>query len=66
MPPTNYNHFDGYIQGPSTLSRARSGETVPGLNVGGWHDAGDDDLRIESQADEVSILANAYEAFALE
>ena len=66
MAPTNYNHFDGYIQGPSTLSRARSGETVPGLNVGGWHDAGDDDLRIESQADEVSILANAYEAFALE
>jgi endoglucanase len=66
MAPTNYNHFDSYIQGPSTLSRARSGETVPGLNVGGWHDAGDDDLRIESQADEVSILANAYEAFALE
>ena len=66
MAATNYNHFDGYIQGPSTLSAARSGETVPGLNVGGWHDAGDDDLRIESQADEVSILANAYEAFALD
>jgi endoglucanase len=66
MAATNYNHFDGYIQGPSTLSSARSGETVPGLNVGGWHDAGDDDLRIESQADEVLILASAYEAFGLE
>lgn len=65
MADTNYNHFDGYVQGPSTLSTARSGETVPGLNVGGWHDAGDDDLRIEPQADEVSILASAYEAFAL-
>ncbi|HEY6245347.1 MAG TPA: glycoside hydrolase family 9 protein [Pyrinomonadaceae bacterium] len=65
MADTNYNHFDGYVQGPGTLSRARSGETVPGLNVGGWHDAGDDDLRIESQADEVSILGSAYEAFAL-
>ena len=65
MADTNYNHFDGYIQGPSTLSGARPGETVPGLNIGGWHDAGDDDLRIESQADEVSILASAYEAFAL-
>jgi endoglucanase len=65
MADTNYNHFDGYVQGPSTLSTARSGETVPGLNAGGWHDAGDDDLRIESQADEVSILGSAYEAFKL-
>jgi hypothetical protein len=66
MAPTNSNHFDGYIQGASTLSAVRSGETVPGLNVGGWHDAGDDDLRIESQADEVSILASTYEAFHLD
>ncbi len=65
MAPTDYNHFDGYRQGPSTLSSARSGETVPGLNAGAWHDAGDDDLRIESQADEVSILASAYELFGL-
>ena len=65
MAPVNYNHFDGYHQGPSTLSRTRPGETVPGLNAGGWHDAGDDDLRIESQADEVSILGSAYEAFDL-
>ncbi len=65
MAPINHNHFDGYLQGPSTLNRHESGVTVPGLNVGGWHDAGDDDLRIESQADEVSILASAYEAFGL-
>ena len=65
MAPINYNHFDGYLQGASTLNQWKSGETVPGLNVGGWHDAGDDDLRLESQADEVSILANAYEAFGV-
>jgi hypothetical protein len=65
MAPTSYNHFDGYQQGPTTLTQWQSGETVPGLNAGGWHDAGDDDLRIESQADEVSILANAYESFGL-
>ncbi|HUE82092.1 MAG TPA: glycoside hydrolase family 9 protein [Pyrinomonadaceae bacterium] len=65
MAPTSYNHFDGYLQGPSTLTRWKPGQTVPGLNVGGWHDAADDDLRIESQGDEVSILANAYEAFGL-
>lgn len=66
MSPTDHNHFDGYQQGPSTLTKYRSGQTVPGLNRGGWHDAGDFDLRIESQADEVSILASAYETFHLD
>ncbi|UWZ85957.1 glycoside hydrolase family 9 protein [Occallatibacter riparius] len=66
MSQVNHNHFDGYEQGPSTLTRYQPGETVPGLNRGGWHDAGDVDLRIESQADEVSILASAYETFDLD
>ncbi len=66
MASINYNHFDGYLQGPATLTKFTPGETMPGLNVGGWHDAGDDDLRIESQADEVSILAAAYESFGLD
>jgi len=66
MAPVNHNHFDGYKQGPSTLTKFKSGETVPDLNRGGWHDAGDFDLRIESQADEVSILASAYETFHLD
>jgi hypothetical protein len=66
MSLTNHNHFDGYEQGPSTLTKFKGGETVPGLDRGGWHDAGDFDLRIESQADEVSILASAYENFHLD
>jgi hypothetical protein len=66
MSLTNHNHFDGYEQGPSTLTKFQPGETVPGLNRGGWHDAGDADLRIESQADEVSILTSAYENFHLD
>ena len=65
MSLTNHNHFDGYSQGPSTLTKFEPGQTIPGLNQGGWHDAGDGDLRIESQADEVSILASAYENFHL-
>ena len=59
----NYNHFDGYVQGPSTLTKYKPGEAVPGLNVGGWHDAGDFDLRVESQSGEFYILSLAYEAF---
>ena len=66
MAPVNHNHFDGYLQGPSTLTKYQSADAVPGLNVGGWHDAGDYDLRVESQADEVSILGLAYEAFKID
>ena len=65
MAPVNYNHIDGYVQGASTLTKYQSGDSVPGLNQGGWHDAGDFDLRIESQAGEMYVLASAYEAFDL-
>ena len=63
MAPVDSNHFDGYKQGSSTLTRYQSGETVPGLNAGAWHDAGDFDLRVESQAETVYGLTLAYEAF---
>ena len=63
MAPTDFNHFDGYIQGSSTHTKFSSGDHVPGLNIGGWHDAGDYDLRVESQSSEVYILIGAYEAF---
>lgn len=63
MAPVDSNHFDGYIQGPSTLTKYKSLEQVPGLNRGGWHDAGDYDLRVESQAGTVWVLSQAYELF---
>lgn len=63
MAPVNFNHIDGYVQGPSTLTKYKPGDVVPGLNVGGWHDAGDFDLRVESQAGEFYILTLAYESF---
>jgi hypothetical protein len=63
MAPVSHNHFDGYLQGPSTLTRYAPGEPVPGLDRGGWHDAGDDDLRVESQSETMHGLALAWEAF---
>ncbi|SHJ90276.1 N-terminal ig-like domain of cellulase [Tangfeifania diversioriginum] len=63
MAPVDFNHIDGYSQGVSTLTSYSSGDVVPGLNIGGWHDAGDFDLRVESQAGETYILTLAYEAF---
>ncbi len=66
MAPVGFTHFDGYAQGPSTLCRFQPGEPVPGLDRGGWHDAGDDDLRIESQIGTVHGLALAYEEFQVD
>jgi len=63
MAPTDHNHFDGYIQGSETLTKYEPGEQVPGLNQGAWHDAGDYDLRIESQAATVQGLSHIYEIF---
>ena len=63
MAPVSHDHFDGYFQGPSTLTKFAPGEPVPGLDRGGWHDAGDDDLRVESQAETMHGLALAWEAF---
>ena len=67
MAPENIAHFDGYnnTKETSTLSPYKALDHVPGLNVGGWHDAGDYDLRIESQAETVIALALAYEEFDL-
>lgn len=56
------NHIDGYDQRPG-LSKYPEGAQVPGVNIGGWHDAGDFDLRVESQAGEAYILALAFEQF---
>ncbi len=66
MAPLDTNHFDGYRQGSSTLTDFEPYEQVPGLNVGGWHDAGDYDLRVESQAGTVWTLALAYEEFGVD
>ncbi|HWA00259.1 MAG TPA: cellulase N-terminal Ig-like domain-containing protein [Caulobacterales bacterium] len=66
MAPVNLNHFDGYAQGPSTLTRFQPGEHVPGMDRGGWHDAGDYDLRVESQMGTVWLLSKMVTEFGLD
>jgi hypothetical protein len=65
MAPAGRNHIDGYAQGATTLTKFASGETVPGLDRGAWHDAGDDDIRVESQTETLQGLAAAYEEFGV-
>jgi len=59
-------HFDGYRQGENNLTPFKAGEFITGLNQGGWHDAGDYDLRVESQAGTVWMLALMIEEFGLD
>jgi len=66
MAPTDTLHFDGYHQGSSTLTKYKPLEPVPGLNAGGWHDAGDYDLRVESQIGTVRMLVYAFEEFGVD
>ncbi|AOW20349.1 glycoside hydrolase family 9 protein [Urechidicola croceus] len=66
MAPTDTNHFDGYRSESSTLTKFEPYDAVPGLNVGGWHDAGDYDLRVESQIGTVRLLSLMVEEFGLD
>jgi hypothetical protein len=63
--PPNTQHFDGAWMGPDTDSPFQPGQHIPGLNVGGWYDAGDYDIRAESQYAVIEDLALAYKEFDL-
>lgn len=63
MAPLNHVHFDGYSQGPESFTHYVHPQHVPDLDRGGWHDAGDFDLRVESQAGTTWRLALMYELF---
>ena len=64
--PVNHEHFDLYAQGPTTDTPFSPGEHIPGLNVGGWYDAGDYDIRTQTQYYVVTNLVHAYEDFDLQ
>ena len=61
--PVDHTHFDLYRQGPVTGNRFKPGEHIPGLNVGGWYDAGDFDLRTQTIYGTVMNLVQSWELF---
>jgi len=67
MAPPHINHFDGYdnIHEPSVPSAFKPLEHIPGFNAGGWHDAGDDDIRTDTQINTIMALAHIYEEFGV-
>lgn len=60
--PANTRHIDGYQQGERE-TQFTDYEHIPGLNWGGWHDAGDHDLPAGSITSTVLALALAQEEF---
>ncbi len=63
--PPNHDHFDGYRMGPDLDSPFKPGEHIPGVNVGGWFDAGDYDNIAPSQYAVIQNLSLAYQEFNL-
>lgn len=64
--PVDYTHFDMYAQGPTTDTRYKPGQHIPGLNIGGWFDAGDFDIRTQSQYATVLSLVESWEDFHID
>jgi endoglucanase len=59
----NKEHFDLYGGSPSNDSPFKAGEHIPGLNVGGWYDAGDFDLRTQTHYGVVRSLVETWERY---
>jgi len=61
--PVNHQHFDGYVQGPTTDTKYKSLEHIPGMAVGGWFDAGDFDIQTGSHNSVISSFVDTWENF---
>jgi endoglucanase len=65
MAPVVGEQFDGWNQGTATDGKYKGGDHIPGMNVGGWYDAGDYDLEEPAQLNVIQNLALAYREFNL-
>ncbi len=61
--PPNTDHFDLHGQGPTTDTKYEGLELIPGLNVGGFFDAGDFDIETGSNIGVVQNFVQTWEYF---
>jgi endoglucanase len=61
--PPNTDHFDLHAQGPTTDTKYKPLELIPGLNVGGFFDAGDFDIETGSNISVVQNFVQTWEYF---
>jgi len=57
------DHFDLHRQGPTTDTKYKPLELIPGLNVGGFFDAGDFDIETGSNINVVQNFIRTWEVF---
>ena len=57
------DHFDLHRQGATTDTKYKPYELIPGLNIGGFFDAGDFDIETGSNINVVQNLIRAWELF---
>lgn len=60
------DHFDLHWQGPTTDTKYKPFQLIPGLNVGGFFDAGDYDIETGSNISVIQNLVAAWELFRSE
>lgn len=61
--PAPTDHFDLHSQGPTTDTEYKALELIPGLNVGGYFDAGDFDIETGSNISVVQNMVSIWERF---
>lgn len=59
--PTDTLIHDGYRMGHTTGTKYKPYEHIPGLNIGGWFDAGDFDIQTGSHNTVIGYLVSAWE-----
>ncbi|WP_049721745.1 glycoside hydrolase family 9 protein [Gilvimarinus polysaccharolyticus] len=64
--PPNYEHFDLYAHGEELDTDFKPFQHIDGLDYGGWYDAGDYDIRTQSQYHTIEGLVHAVEEFGVE
>ncbi|EGF90279.1 glycoside hydrolase family protein [Asticcacaulis biprosthecium C19] len=64
--PLNQDHIDLYASKDTTDTRFKPFEHIPGLNVGGWLDAGDFDIRTQTNYGVVRNLVETWELFGID
>jgi len=64
--PVNTRHFDGYWMDSTTHTKYKPLEHIPGLNVGGWFDAGDFDIETAHHASAILSFVDSWELFGLQ
>ncbi len=61
--PPNTDHFDLHAQGPTTDTKYKALELIPGLNIGGFFDAGDFDIETGANINVVQNFVHTWEYF---